>query len=36
MYQYNKTLQKMSNFDNITIEIIKKHNPNWPQVFDHP
>ena len=36
MYQYNKTIQKMINFDDVTKENIKEHNPNWPQVPDHP
>ena len=26
----------MINFDDVTIENIKKHNPNWPQIPDHP
>ena len=26
----------MFNFDYITKEDIKKHNPNWPQIPDHP
>ena len=28
-------IQKMINFDDLTKEN-KKHNPNWPQVPDHP
>ena len=36
MWQYNKTVQKMINFDDVTKENIKEHNPNWPQIFDHP
>ena len=26
----------MSNFDYITKENIKEHNPNWPEIPDHP
>ena len=26
----------MINFDNVTKEETEKHNPNWPQVPDHP
>ena len=26
----------MINFDNVTKENTKEHNPNWPQVPDHP
>ena len=26
---------KMINFDDITNERIKEHNPNWPQIPDH-
>ena len=26
----------MINFGDITKENIKKHNPNWPQIPDHP
>ena len=29
-------MQKMINFDDVTIEKIKEHNPNWPQNSDHP
>ena len=36
MQQYNKTIQKMINFDDITKENIKEHNPNQPQFSDHP
>ena len=32
----NKTIQKMINFDNITEENIKEHNPNWSKAPDHP
>ena len=36
MYQYNKTIQKMINFDDVTKENIKEHNPSSPQIPDHP
>ena len=36
MYQYNKTIQKMINFDDVTKESKAENNPNWPQVPDHP
>ena len=26
----------MINFDDVTRESIKEHNPNWPQIPDHP
>ena len=26
----------MINFNDVTKENIKKHNPNWPQIPDHP
>ena len=26
----------MINFDGITKENMKEHNPNWPQIHDHP
>ena len=26
----------MINFDDVTSENIKEHNPNWPQIPDHP
>ena len=26
----------MINFDDVTKENIKKHNPNWPQIPSHP
>ena len=26
----------MTNFDNVIGENIKEHNPNWPQIPDHP
>ena len=26
----------MINFDDVTKENIKEHNPNWSKVFDHP
>ena len=41
MYQYNKTKKYLNNtkhkiFYYITIEDIKKYNPNWPESPDHP
>ena len=27
---------KKINFDDVTNQNIKKHNPNWPQIPDHP
>ena len=35
MYQYDKMIQKIINFDDVTKEKIKEHNPNWPQIPDH-
>ena len=32
----NKTIQQMINFDDVTKENIKEHNPNWPKIPDHP
>ena len=29
MQQYNKIMQKVINFDDVTKENIKEHNPNW-------
>ena len=29
-------MQKMINFDDVTKEKIEQHNPNWPQISDHP
>ena len=26
----------MMNFDDVTKENVKEHNPNWPQISDHP
>ena len=26
----------MINFDDVTEEIIKEHNPNWSQISNHP
>ena len=26
----------MINFDDVTKANIKEHNPNWPQILDHP
>ena len=36
MQQHNKAIQKMINFGNVTKEIIKEYNPNWPQIPVHP
>ena len=36
MKQYNKTIQKGINFDDDVKENIKEHNPNLPQMPDHP
>ena len=36
MQQYNKTIQKLINFDDVTKENIKEHNPKWPQISHHP
>ena len=36
MKQDNKTRQKSFNFDCITKEDIKEHNPNWLEIHDHP
>ena len=30
MQQYIKIMQKVINFDDVTKENIKAHNPNWP------
>ena len=29
-------IQKMINFDDVIKEETKEHNPNWPQIPDHP
>ena len=31
-----KNAKKMTNFDHVTKENIKEHNPNWPQNPNHP
>ena len=31
-----ETIQKVINFDDVTKENIKEHNPIWPQIHDHP
>ena len=36
MKQYNKTIQKVINFDDIVNGNIKELNPNWIQIPDHP
>ena len=35
-YSCHKTIQRMINFDDAVKENIKKRNPNWPQISDHP
>ena len=35
MYQYNKTIRKMINYDNVSKENINKHNLNSPRIPDH-
>ena len=29
-------MQRIISFDDVTKENIKKYNPNWPQIPDHP
>ena len=36
MQQYNKTMQKKINFDDVTKENVKENNLDWPQIPDHP
>ena len=36
MWQYNKMILKIINFDDVKEENVKEHNPNWPQIADHP
>ena len=36
MHQYNKTIQKMINYNDVTKENIKNHDPNWPRIPDRP
>ena len=36
MQQYNKTIQKLINFDDFIKEEREEHNPNWLQISDHP
>ena len=33
--QYDKSVQKMINFDCVTKEDIKEHNSNWPEISNH-
>ena len=35
MYYYNKTLQKVINYDDTTKVKIKDHNSNWLRIPDH-
>ena len=34
--KYNKMIQKMIKFNDVTKENIKNHNPNWQQIPDDP
>ena len=36
MQYYDKTIQKVFNFDDVIKENIKEHNPNWPEIPDYP
>ena len=36
MQQYNKTIQKLINIDNVIKENIKELYQNWPKIPDHP
>ena len=36
MQQYNKTKNKMINFHDVIKDNLKEHNPNRPQIPDHP
>ena len=36
MQQYNKTIQKTINVNDVIKENIKEHNPNWPQITHNP
>ena len=36
MYQNNKSIQKIINYDVVTKENLKENNPNWPQTLVHP
>ena len=36
MQQYNKTVQKIINFNDFVKENIRERNPNWPQIPDDP
>ena len=35
MQHYDETIQKKINFDYITKEDVKEHNPNLPEIPDH-
>ena len=35
MQQYNNTIQKTINFDDVTKENVKEDNPNWPKSPDY-
>ena len=32
----NRTIQKMNDFEDVTKQNIKEHNPNWSQIPHHP
>ena len=36
MLPCNRTIQKMTNFDDVVKKNIKKHNPNWLKITNHP
>ena len=36
MSEYNKTTQKIINFDYVTKKSIKDHNSKWPLIPNHP
>ena len=36
MQYYDKTIQKVFNFDDVIKENIKEHNPNWQEIPDYP
>ena len=35
MWQYNKIIQKLINFDDVTKEKLREHNANGSQIPDH-
>ena len=36
MYQYNQTIHKMINSDDVTKDNKKERNPNWPKIPHYP